>query len=205
MEKKNYREFSDEKLVSLAREGDERAEEYLLTKYKDFVRSKARAYFLVGGDSDDLIQEGMIGLYNAIGHYEEDKDSSFMTYAAICINNKMLSAVTADNRLKNSPLHDYVSLDSTVKNSSGEAAPLSEVISSDGSDNPESIVIGREQDDYIKSTLLGQLSDMEKKILACYIEGLSYQKIAESIGKSEKSVDNAIQRIRNKIKKLATY
>ena len=98
MEKKDYKEYSDELLVRMARDGDEKAEDFLLKKYKDFVRSKARAYFLVGGDSDDLIQEGMIGLYNAIGHYDESMASSFMTYAAICINNKLISAVSADGR-----------------------------------------------------------------------------------------------------------
>lgn len=202
MAKNNYKEFSDEKLVAMAREGDEKAAEFILTKYKDFVRSKARAYYLIGGDADDLIQEGMIGLYNAIGHYNEERDSSFMTYAAICINNKIMSAVTFDNRLKNSPLNGYVSLDSQVISESGEAAQLSEVISSDGRDNPESIIIGREQNVRLKSMLSTELSDMERVVLAYYIEGLSYAKIAELVGKTEKSVDNTIQRVRGKLKKI---
>ena len=201
MDKKNYKEYSDEKLVLMAREGDERAEEFLLKKYKDFVRSKARTYFLVGGDSDDLIQEGMIGLYNAISHYEEQKASSFMTYAAICINNKMLSAVSADNRLKNAPLNGYVSIYSIITDDAGEEASLSDVLPSTENGNPEDIVLGREQNALVEDKMLGRLSSMEKNILSYYMEGLSYAKIASLIGKPEKSVDNAIQRIRAKFKR----
>lgn len=200
MDKKDYKEYSDERLVLMAREGDERAEEFLLKKYKDFVRSKARTYFLAGGDSDDLIQEGMIGLYNAISHYEEQKDSSFMTYAAICINNKILSAVSADNRLKNAPLNGYVSIYSTITDEAGEEASLSDVLPSAKSGNPEDIVLGRERNALVQDKMLGRLSSMEKKILFYYMEGLSYAKIAELIKKPEKSVDNAIQRIRAKFK-----
>lgn len=200
MEKKDYREYSDERLVLMAREGDDKAEEFLLTKYKNFVRSKARTYFLVGGDSDDLIQEGMIGLYNAIGRYDETKDSSFMTFAAICINNKMLSAVSADNRLKNAPLNGYVSIYSTVTDEEGEEASLSEVLSARQSGNPEDIFLDKEQKELMKDRMLDRLSRLEKEILSYYMEGLSYAQIAKLVGKPEKSVDNAIQRIRSKLK-----
>lgn len=200
MEKKDYREYSDERLVLMAREGDDKAEEFLLTKYKNFVRSRARTYFLVGGDSDDLIQEGMIGLYNAIGRYDETKDSSFMTFAAICINNKMLSAVSADNRLKNAPLNGYVSIYSTVTDEEGEEASLSEVLSARQSGNPEDIFLDKEQKELMKDRMLDRLSRLEKEILSYYMEGLSYAQIAKLVGKPEKSVDNAIQRIRSKLK-----
>ena len=197
---KNYREYSDELLVSMARDGDEKAEDFLLKKYKDFVRSKARAYFLVGGDSDDLIQEGMIGLYNAISHYDESKASSFMTYAAICINNKLLSAVSADNRKKNEPLNGYVSLYSVITDDAGEAASLSEVLPDMDNVNPEDIILNEEQEKLAKKRLLGKLSKLEKEILSYYLEGMSYSEIAALIGKTDKSVDNAIQRIRSKMK-----
>ena len=197
---KNYREYSDELLVSMAREGDEKAEDFLLKKYKDFVRSKARAYFLVGGDSDDLIQEGMIGLYNAISHYDESKTSSFMTYAAICINNKLLSAVSADNRKKNEPLNGYVSLYSVITDDAGEEASLSEVLPDTDNVNPEDIILNEEQEKLAKKRLLGKLSRLEKEILSYYLEGMSYSEIAAHIGKTDKSVDNAIQRIRSKMK-----
>lgn len=200
MEIKNYREYSDELLVSMAREGDEKAEDFLLKKYKDFVRSKARAYFLVGGDSDDLIQEGMIGLYNAISHYDESKASSFMTYAAICINNKLLSAVSADNRKKNEPLNGYVSLYSVITDDAGEEASLSEVLPDTDNVNPEDIILNEEQEKLAKKRLLGKLSKLEKEILSYYLEGMSYSEIAALIGKTDKSVDNAIQRIRSKMK-----
>ncbi len=199
-EKKNYKEYSDELLVEMARAGDERAEDFLLKKYKDFVRSKARAYFLVGGDSDDLIQEGMIGLYNAISHYDESKASSFMTYAAICINNKLLSAVSADNRKKNEPLNGYVSLYSVITDDTGEEASLSDVLPDTDNVNPENIILNEEQEKLAKKRLLGKLSKLEKEILSYYLEGMSYSEIAGIIGRPEKSVDNAIQRIRSKMK-----
>lgn len=201
-EKKNYKEYSDELLVDMARHGDEKAEDFLLKKYKDFVRSKARAYFLVGGDSDDLIQEGMIGLYNAISHYDESKASSFMTYAAICINNKLLSAVSADNRKKNEPLNGYVSLYSVITDDAGEEASLSDVLPDTDNVNPENIILNEEQEKLARKRLLGKLSRLEKEILSYYLEGMSYSEIAAIIGKTEKSVDNAIQRIRSKMKKF---
>ncbi len=199
-EKKNYKEYSDELLVDMARHGDEKAGDFLLKKYKDFVRSKARAYFLVGGDSDDLIQEGMIGLYNAISHYDESKASSFMTYAAICINNKLLSAVSADNRKKNEPLNGYVSLYSVITDDAGEEASLSDVLPDTDNVNPENIILNEEQEKLARKRLLGKLSRLEKEILSYYLEGMSYSEIAAIIGKTEKSVDNAIQRIRSKMK-----
>ena len=201
MEKKNYKEFSDELLVKMARTGDDGAEEFLLKKYKDFVRSKARTYFLVGGDSDDLIQEGMIGLYNAIGHYDESMASSFMTYAAICINNKLISAVSADGRQKNAPLNGYVSIYSSITDETGEEASLSDVLPDTENINPEAIILNEEQEKLTINRLLGKLSALEKEILSYYMEGMSYSEIAKLIGKTEKSVDNAIQRIRLKMRK----
>ena len=200
MEKKDYKEYSDELLVRMARDGDEKAEDFLLKKYKDFVRSKARAYFLVGGDSDDLIQEGMIGLYNAIGHYDESMASSFMTYAAICINNKLISAVSADGRQKNAPLNGYVSIYSSITDETGEEASLSDVLPDTENINPEAIILNEEQEKLTINRLLGKLSALEKEILSYYMEGMSYSEIAKLIGKTEKSVDNAIQRIRLKMR-----
>ena len=201
MEKKDYKEYSDELLVRMARDGDEKAEDFLLKKYKDFVRSKARAYFLVGGDSDDLIQEGMIGLYNAIGHYDESIASSFMTYAAICINNKLISAVSADGRQKNAPLNGYVSIYSSITDETGEEASLSDVLPDTENINPEAIILNEEQEKLTINRLFGKLSALEKEILSYYMEGMSYSEIAKLIGKTEKSVDNAIQRIRLKMRK----
>ena len=201
MEKKDYKEYSDELLVRMARDGDEKAEDFLLKKYKDFVRSKARAYFLVGGDSDDLIQEGMIGLYNAIGHYDESIASAFMAYAAICINNKLISAVSADGRQKNAPLNGYVSIYSSITDETGEEASLSDVLPDTENINPEAIILNEEQEKLTINRLLGKLSALEKEILSYYMEGMSYSEIAKLIGKTEKSVDNAIQRIRLKMRK----
>lgn len=201
-EKINYAEYSDEKIVSMAKEGDSKAEAFLLIKYRNMVRSRARTYFLSGGDNDDLIQEGMIGLYKAIHTYENDKDASFMTYAGICINNRMLSAVTVDNRKKNAPLNGYVSIYTLIMDETGEEALLSDVLPSHRECNPENILLDREQESIIEKNIGGKLSNLEKTILSYYMEGLSYAQIARCVDKTEKSVDNAIQRIRLKLKNL---
>lgn len=198
----SYQEFSDEKLVKMSSDGDSKAEEFLLNKYKNFVRSRARSYFIVSGDSDDLIQEGMIGLYNAIKTYDESKTASFMTYAGVCINNKILSAISADKRQKNVPLNEYVSIYSMVKDDTGEETALGNVLPSDNNQNPETIIIDKERKDMIENNLSVNLSSLEKDVLSYYIEGLSYAEIGKIVGKSEKSIDNAIQRIRLKVKKI---
>ena len=175
--------------------------DYILEKYKPLVRKKTNALYLIGGENDDLIQEGMIGLYNAIGHYDESMASSFMTYAAICINNKLISAVSADGRQKNAPLNGYVSIYSSITDETGEEASLSDVLPDTENINPEAIILNEEQEKLTINRLLGKLSALEKEILSYYMEGMSYSEIAKLIGKTEKSVDNAIQRIRLKMRK----
>lgn len=187
---------SDESLCTLAASGDRVAEERLAMRYSRLVRICARPYFLAGGDSEDLIQEGMIGLLSAIRGFEPEKEASFRTYAEVCIRNRLRSAVKAAARDKHTPLNRSVSL----------AAPLFEEIgalslgaSPQRVENPEDVLIGREERQSRMEALRGKLSGFEKTVIDLYLDGLSYAQIAAQVGKSSKSVDNAVQRVRRKI------
>ena len=194
-----YKRMSDEELVLKYRNGDEKAVEFLLEKYKNLVRKEARAYFLEGADGDDLLQEGMIGLYRAIRDYKSDKNVAFMVFASLCIKRQIKTAVTRSNRLKNKPLNDYVSFDTPIMDEQGEESVLLDVIPSNEDVNPEKLVIEREQSSQLLTEVFDALSKMEEEVLELFMEGLSYNEIAELINKSPKAVDNAMQRIRSKI------
>ena len=177
---KHLEEYPDEELIDMYRAGDEQAIEYIFERYKYIVRKKAKAMFLAGGDSDDLIQEGMIGLYKAVRDYDKQKDASFMTFAGMCINRQILNAVTASNRKKNTPLNTYVSFDEPV--------------------NPEDD--SQVKAESLEDKLYSVLSDFEKNVLELYMSGKDYIAIAQMLDKPPKSIDNAIQRIRNKVDKI---
>ncbi len=181
-----YENLPDEELVSLSKASDIAAEEALISRYTSSVRSIARPYFLAGADSEDLIQEGMIGLMTAIREYAEEKGVPFRVFAFSCIRNKIYSAITNAQRGKHSPLNNYVSL---------EAAFLEPSLLED----PEASVIGKEASREFSRQLEGILSKFELRILLLYLEGLSYSEISSETGKSQKSVDNAVQRIRRKV------
>ena len=203
MSKKDaYLKMSDEELVIRYRSGDNKAADYLVEKYKNLVRMRARAYFLVGADSDDIIQEGMIGLYKAIRDYNPDKGVVFMVFASLCINRQILTAVTSYNRQKNSPLNSYISLDTPITDELGEDARLSDVIAAEEECNPEELFIAKEQSGQLIAKVFNELSTMERQTLELYVEGLSYAEIATALNKTPKAVDNAIQRIRNKINSI---
>lgn len=199
LKKELYMKLSDEELVLRYQNGEHDAADFLVNKYKNLVRMHARPYFLVGADSDDLIQEAMIGLYKAIRDYNPDKGVVFMAFASLCIDRQIITAVTAYNRQKNSPLNTYISLDTPVTDDSGDEAVLSEVISSEDELNPEEIFIAGEQTKQFLMKLTSNLSKLERQIFELYIEGFSYAEIASELDKTTKTVDNAIQRIRNKI------
>lgn len=197
-----YEKLSDEELVAKYHDGDNGAADFLMEKYKNFVRMKARAYFLAGADNDDLIQEGMIGLYKAVRDYNPHRDTIFMTFASLCVARQIRSAMTAHNRKKNSPLNSYISLDTPVTDEMGESAKLSDVITSADEKSPEDLIIDQEQNSGLMNAIFENLSKMETLVLELYVEGLSYSEIAQQMGKTEKAVDNAIQRIRSKINTL---
>ena len=199
LNKESYMKLSDEELVSSYQNGDNDAADFLVYKYKNLVRMHSRPYFLVGADSDDLIQEAMIGLYKAIRDYNPDKGVVFMAFASLCIDRQIITAVTAYNRLKNSPLNTYVSLDTPIKDENGNETVLSDVLSSEEELNPEEIFIAGEQTKQFLMKLTSNLSKLERRIFELYIEGFSYAEIGDKLNKTTKTVDNAIQRIRNKI------
>ncbi|MCM1106371.1 MAG: sigma-70 family RNA polymerase sigma factor [Blautia sp.] len=188
-------ELTDEALVELIRRGRGEVTDYLLEKYKPLVRKKTNAMYLIGGETEDLIQEGMIGLFKAIRDYRQDRDSSFYHFAELCVNRQLYSALEASNRKKHFPLNSYVSLSGTESDGEGEVF-LGQTKS------PEQQVIEQEVWSDFKKHLTGNLSKMENKVLILYLEGYNYIQIAELLQKSPKSVDNALQRIRQKIKQM---
>ncbi len=187
---------SDETLRSMAAAGDRGAEECLVTRYTQLVRACARPYFLAGGDSEDLIQEGMIGLLSAIRSFASDREAGFRTYAEICIRNRLRSAVRTAARDKHRPLNHSISLDSSLFD--GNQDPRTYNADADSLKAPEELLIGREEREGRIKALLGTLSGFEKTVLELYLAGLSQSEIAQRVGKPLKSVDNAVQRIRRK-------
>lgn len=191
-----WSQYSDEKLQLLVVSGDRNAEEFLVTRYSRLVRACARPYFLAGGDSEDLIQEGMIGLVSAIRSYAPDKESSFRTYAETCIRNRLRSAVRTAARDKHRPLNSSISFEDSVFDS--EYEPHAYNIDPNSIQAPEELLIGREEREHRIKALLDKLSGFEKTVLELYLSGLSQREIAQRVERPIKSVDNAIQRIRRK-------
>lgn len=196
-----FAKMSENDIINLAQNKEDSAMEYLLEKYKPLVRQKTRKLFLIDGDKDDLIQEGMIGLFKAVRDYQAGKDAAFRTFADLCISRQLYSAIKKSNRLKNQPLNSYISIYSDEFNDADELAGDRTVISS-GSDNianPEAIVIDRESAVDMQNQMLDKLSKMEREVLKRYLDGMTYQEIAADMEKSPKSIDNALQRIKGKI------
>lgn len=196
-----FEKMSENDIINLAQKRKNAAMEYLLEKYKPLVRQKTRKLFLIDGDKDDLIQEGMIGLFKAVRDYQVGKDAAFRTFADLCISRQLYSAIKKSNRLKNQPLNSYVSIYSDEFSDADELAGDRTVISS-GSDNianPEAIMIDRENAIDMQNKMFDKLSKMEREVLKRYLDGMTYQEIAADMEKSPKSIDNALQRIKGKI------
>lgn len=199
MQKENdYTNQTDEVLIGQLRSGREEITDYIMEKYKNLVRKRANAMFLIGGDTDDLIQEGMIGLFKAIRDFKEDKDASFYHFADLCITRQIYHAVEASQRKKHLPLNSYISLN-TQMGQEGEDTFL-DVLESFENANPEQLIIERENSRAIKERLKNDLSRFERQVIQLYLQGLSYRQIAQQLGKEPKAIDNALQRIRGKIK-----
>ena len=185
---------SDEELIARLRQGETDIEDYLMEKYKGLVRQKARAMFLMGGDTDDLIQEGMIGLFKAVRDYQPDREASFQSFANLCIDRQIYTAIRSSNRQKHQPLNTYVSLSSSDTEENLRDSWVEH-------DNPESILIDRENVSALEQEMEKNLSPLENQVLHLYLDGNGYVEIAEILGKTPKSIDNALRRIRKKIKK----
>ena len=196
----DFESMADEDVVQLAQESDGAALEYLLNKYKNFVRTKARSYFLIGADHEDIVQEGMIGLYKAIRDYRRDKLKSFRAFAELCITRQIITAIKTATRQKHIPLNNYVSLNRPLYDEDSERTLL-DVITDDVPTNPEEMLIDREDLSVIEGRIGEMLSDLEKQVLVRSMEGKSYVEISEEMGRHVKSIDNALQRIKRKLLK----
>ncbi|MBR5407567.1 MAG: RNA polymerase sporulation sigma factor SigH [Lachnospiraceae bacterium] len=198
-----YEGLSDVELIMRSREGHSDVTDYLMEKYKDLVRSKARSMFILGADNDDLIQEGMIGLFKAVRDYDSGRDASFFTFAELCISRQIYTAVQASRRQKHIPLNNYISLYGNVSDDPDDADKyLIDALQPDGDLSPEELVIDKENVHRLEQRIEESLSPFEKQVLDLYITGMSYVKIAAVLGKDEKSTDNALQRLKAKIKKI---
>ena len=192
--------MTDDELIVLSKNGDGYATEVLMEKYRNFVRSRSRTYFLIGDDKEDIIQEGMIGLYKAIRDYKPEAQASFKSFAELCITRQIITAIKTATRQKHIPLNSYISLSKPVYDDENERVLLDTVIERKKLD-PEEIMIDKERFSSIEEKLSDILSKLEWKVLSKYLEGKSYTEIARQINKSEKSIDNALQRIKKKIEK----
>ena len=190
----------DEEIVRHAQAANGAALEYLLNKYKNFVRSKARSYFLIGADHEDIVQEGMIGLYKAIRDFRPEKLSSFRAFAELCITRQIITAIKTATRQKHIPLNNYVSLNRPIYDEDSDRTLL-DVITEEVPSNPEEMLINREDLSVIEGRIGQMLSDLEKEVLVHYMEGKSYVEIGEAMGRHVKSIDNALQRIKRKLLK----
>lgn len=190
----NYEQFTDEELIERLRDGEQELEDYLMEKYKGMVLKKAHAMFIVGGEREDLIQEGMIGLFRALRDYQPGKSATFATFANLCVERQIYKAIEVSGRLKNKPLNSYISL-------SEEESPILDSLAFEQQD-PEAIVIDKENVNVMQEKIRQHLSRFETRVLDSYLEGMTYTQIAEAMGKSPKSIDNALQRIRGKIREF---
>jgi RNA polymerase sporulation-specific sigma factor len=186
--------------VDHAKGGDDRAAEFLITKYRNFVRVKAKAYFLIGADREDIIQEGMIGLYKAIRDFRRDKLSSFRAFAELCITRQIITAIKTATRQKHIPLNSYISLNKPIYDEDSDRTLL-DVISSMKVSDPEELVINQEASATMRERIRKNLSELECKVLTAYLEGKSYQEMANELNRHVKSIDNALQRVKRKLER----
>lgn len=193
-----FETFTDEQLVRMAQDGDAAAEEYLIRKYKDVVSSRAQLYFIIGADSEDVVQEGMIGLFKAIKSYDGGNDATFHTFAEVCINRQILTAIKTASRKKHSPLNTSVSLNNPLSDEDPDST-IAEGLSSDSNSDPEAVLVLKEVMEQILNDEGSIFSKFEMQVWNEYLQGKSYKKIAADIGKTPKAVDNAMQRTKKKI------
>ena len=195
-----YEGMTDEDIALLARDGDEAALELLMMKYKNFVRSKARSYFLIGADHEDIVQEGMIGLFKAIRDFKPDKLTSFRAFAELCVTRQIITAIKTAMRQKHIPLNSYVSLNRPIYDEESDRT-LMDVLSEVQMAGPEELLISQEDYSSVENRISEVLSDLEMEVLNSYLEGKSYQEIAQDLGRHVKSIDNALQRVKRKLEK----
>lgn len=199
-----YENETDEMLIGRLREGERDITDHIMDKYKNLVKSKAKSMYILGADREDLIQEGMIGLFKAIRDYDAGRDASFFTFADLCISRQMYTAVQASNRKKHMPLNTYISLHATLheEESGRNGGELINFLESDIHKDPEELMIDKENVVLLEKKIEEELSPFEKQVLDLYLTGMPYTQIAKVLGKDEKSADNALHRIKSKIRKV---
>ncbi|MCR5650657.1 MAG: sigma-70 family RNA polymerase sigma factor [Lachnospiraceae bacterium] len=195
--------LSDEELITEYRDGDMPAADILMVRYKDMVKSLAGSMYIIGGETEDLIQEGMIGLFEAVRDYDSGRDASFKTFAKLCVSRKMYSAIKLSGRKKHMPLNTYISFYNEDERKEGEssAVSLQDTLPADSDTEPESIILNHEKALEISEAIEKELSPLEKSVMDLFMTGMGYAEIAHILGRDEKSTDNALQRIRTKLKK----
>lgn len=201
----DYRQCSDDELIDRLRRGEEPIMDYICDKYKNLVRSKAKSMFILGADSEDLIQEGMIGLFKAVRDYDMGRDASFYTFAELCISRQMYTAVQASKRQKHLPLNTYVSLDSGSTPADGEdrePQTLAELLADRTELSPEELFLDKERVAFLEKAIEEELSDFERQVLELSMTGMGYVQIAKVLGRDEKATDNALQRLKAKVRKV---
>ena len=204
MKEEKYKQFSDEELILRYRDGEEDAAGFLMNKYKNLVRKKAGSMYILGADREDLIQEGMIGLFKAVRDYDMGRDVNFYTFADLCVSRQMYTAVQASNRQKHLPLNTYISIYSQTMNpeEGTEEYDLINTLTTGKEANPEEMMIEQENMEQMELAILRELSELEKQVFELHLTGMNYTEIAKVLGRDEKSTDNALQRMKAKIKKI---
>lgn len=201
MTEKEMEQMSDEELIDCLRDGDNRVADYLCEKYKNLVRKEANSMFILGADHEDLIQEGMIGLFKAMNHYDAGRDASFYTFAKLCISRQLYTAIQTSNRQKNIPLNNYISISGGVKEDDGETEDLNKMVCPMGQ-NPEESLIDKENARILERRIEEELSDFEKKVLDLRLTGMGSKEISKVLGREQKATENALNRLKNKIRKI---
>lgn len=196
----DFKDKSDEEIVAQAKSGNNRAQEYLISKYENFVKAKAKSYFLIGADKEDIYQEGMIGLYKAIRDFNPEKSTSFKAFAEICVIRQIITAIKTATRQKHIPLNNYISLNKPIYEEESERTLL-DVLAGLKITDPEELMISKEQINYIQGKISKVLSGLELEVLTSYLDGKSYQEIASDLERHSKSIDNALQRVKRKLEK----
>ena len=196
----DFKDKSDEEIVAQAKSGNNRAQEYLISKYENFVKAKAKSYFLIGADKEDIYQEGMIGLYKAIRDFNPEKSTSFKAFAEICVIRQIITAIKTATRQKHIPLNNYISLNKPIYEEESERTLL-DVLAGLKITDPEELMISKEQINYIEGKISKVLSGLELEVLTSYLDGKSYQEIASDLERHSKSIDNALQRVKRKLEK----
>lgn len=204
MNEEKFKQATDEEIILMYRDGEENAASFIMNKYKNLVRKKASSMYILGADRDDLIQEGMIGLFKAVRDYDMGRDVNFYTFADLCVSRQMYTAVQASNRQKHLPLNTYISIYSQPSNPEEGAGefPIMDTLTSQKETNPEEMVIEQENVEQIEHAILKELSEFEKQVFELHLTGMTYAEIAKVLGRDEKSTDNALQRMKTKIRRL---